>query len=463
MGQDRLGLKEVRGMDFSLVTVSLNHPESMEYLFRNEKPDVIALGVFQTDLIDRAKLCQQLRERWPNVKIIVGGPLATVMPKTVLSETGADILCRGEADFTFREVMERLIAGKNVLGIEGVMIRGEDSTITEVAQSHRIPRVPLSQLNKMEINPDMLQVALGEGDFQLVPVSLSRGCAYGDCSFCSIDNNRWRRLGAQEARKRLDVLAGLGKFIAVWDPLFGGQPQVLDRYLAAFTGFTGKLGVSMSVDQFLLPGEIGKRNINFKLIKKLAKIGVERIALGVESFSDSMLLRIKNGRYTGQEAVNVLLAISRAGITVRPTIILFDIDTTSAELDDCMQKLFGYVDVAAAEKFNVQLHFNPHVICSAGTPYYDYVLRRAANGLGIFGLPGHPADLYPYWSLEPEHSIISQVERFILRFSDEFKIPNPKDGSNHFPNNNLITTFAEILRITTNAELTPTKSEPADA
>src|SRR3989344_6788767 len=69
-------------------------------------PDWVGLSAI-TSLVARAsELCAMIRKDFPNIKILVGGSHATVMPEETLALSGADIVISGECEDVLVDIIE---------------------------------------------------------------------------------------------------------------------------------------------------------------------------------------------------------------------------------------------------------------------------------------------------------------------------------------------------------------------
>ncbi|MFA6530859.1 MAG: radical SAM protein [Candidatus Micrarchaeia archaeon] len=411
MDQPKLGLKELKA-DFGFVLVARNESRSMRSFFGYDQPDMVAMGVYETELPGLANLCKKIRIHWPETEIVVGGPLATVIPRTVLSVSKANILCRGEADLTFREVVERRAAGKDILGIDGVLVRRNDGTILEHPNSEVIPRIPLSMLENIAMHPEVIRLILEESGSFLTPAIFSRGCAYGNCSFCSVDSNKWRMLSPEIVREQLAMLKTFGRKIGIRDTLFGGPRSVLGNYVRTLEGAAEEIAVSMSVDQFLIGNAPGNREIDIDVMDSMFRAGIRMISMGVESLTDSMLKRLKHSRYTADEAIRVLVTLGKKGFVIRSNLILTDAETTDEELKTTVDSAATISEIFRREKMDVVLRPLSAVSPCPGTPYYDkFLASSTANGGSnrFYGQKCHPGDPFPYYDVEPEANAFPAV------------------------------------------------------
>ncbi len=117
-------------------------------------PAVMGTSVYEFNIDEVRSLIEDVKKTNPDITFAVGGPAATQIPKSVLRITGADIAFRGEADFTFREAVERLGRGSSVedlSDIEGVVVR-KNGKIYYGSESAKTPVIDQKTLRAIDID-----------------------------------------------------------------------------------------------------------------------------------------------------------------------------------------------------------------------------------------------------------------------------------------------------------------------
>jgi hypothetical protein len=162
-------------------------------------------------------------------------------------------------------------------------------------------------------------------------IAASRGC-HGECSFCFIRRfygcslRRTRPLDSLEkeletrlARRTIDSLY----FI---DPSFIGQGEKERERVVAISRLAQGLGLPFGF-------ETRVDSIDPHLLSILADNGARSIFLGIESGCDTVLQRIGK-RVTKQQVIRSVRAVQTSGIQLTVGFIMFEPDTSLAELAD---------------------------------------------------------------------------------------------------------------------------------
>lgn len=162
--------------------------EDLVKKIRSISPEVIGFSCLTTAMGNTLRLISRIREQKIRAKIILGNIHPTLFPDELLQRGSADIIVRGEGEFTLRETVNALAQGEDVSGITGI------SYLHEGLVRHNPDRELVADLDDLPF-PDWRAFdlrhyrrypMLGIYDKLTLPVQGSRGCPF-DCLFCSQD------------------------------------------------------------------------------------------------------------------------------------------------------------------------------------------------------------------------------------------------------------------------------------
>jgi len=146
------------------------------------------------------------------IPIVWGGPHATLLPEQTLASQYVDIVCIGEGELTFLELVEALLSKRPIAGIKGVAYREEGKAIVNPARE-------LLDVEKIFSTPwELVDIEKYiHADFYLRGTQrsldigqTSRGCPF-QCGFCSSATIRQRKWRAMSVEKASEIIIGTVK------------------------------------------------------------------------------------------------------------------------------------------------------------------------------------------------------------------------------------------------------------
>ena len=171
--------------------------QDLSELILNKSFDIILLG-FMAPRFRRTvrELCLTIdKARGVESFFILGGYGPSAMPEYVIQETGADIVCVGEADYTITSIVNAIKGGNSRAEIQGLLseINGivYKNSFGSVITNDRAPKIkklddlplPRWDLFPMDIYTTNLKFAGMGSDERSFPIISSRGCT-DRCTFC---------------------------------------------------------------------------------------------------------------------------------------------------------------------------------------------------------------------------------------------------------------------------------------
>jgi radical SAM superfamily enzyme YgiQ (UPF0313 family) len=243
-------------------------------------PDVIGLS-FSTLTSEVAyETVNRLKEEFPHILIICGGPHPTVMPSQVLQQSQADVVVIGEGERTFLELLQAYSAKRSFANVAGIAIRhNEDVLFTPkrslIANLDSIP-FPAWDLVNLKRYPGYIWKKTSPD----VCMISSRGCPF-NCTFCS--NPVWKVNKPWVRFRSPDNVASEVKML--WEKY--GAKEIYD-----FSDeFNASLRRSIEICKEIASLEL---NMNFKvqlradkiteeLAKNLKAMGCWLVGIGIES------------------------------------------------------------------------------------------------------------------------------------------------------------------------------------
>lgn len=168
------------------------HGLSFEKIIERINPNTKVVGIssmFTNEYLIVRKLCLKIREKLPNVLIILGGEHPTALAEPTLKyDQHVDFIFHGEADQTLVEFMKRLVSGEDLKTTPGIYFRDKETGL--IKKNPSLPRMvdldehrPLWEKIPVEYYLEN-KLSLSRTGVRSLPILATRGCPY-KCTFCS--------------------------------------------------------------------------------------------------------------------------------------------------------------------------------------------------------------------------------------------------------------------------------------
>ena len=245
---------------------------------QEKEPSVIGFSAFTVQVKSAGDIASQIKYRFPDIKIGLGGPHATAIPKETLEEfPGFDYMVLGEGENIIPQLFNTRLSD-----IKGVVTRGKEDYSYDRIQN--LDELPFPSWEKFDISrypgDDPHQTN------QELPISTSRGCL-GKCVFCA------RPYGRKIIHRSIDSIVGemernITDFdceaISFCDETFTANMDHSER----FFGEVVKRGLNKKVRW-----SCGTRvdNATPELFKQMKEAGCYYVFFGFESGDNEMLIR----------------------------------------------------------------------------------------------------------------------------------------------------------------------------
>ena len=172
-----------------------------------QNTDVIGVNAPFTDSrIVLYPLTRKIKAAFPNAKLVIGGVLATTLPRQVITHSGADIVVKGEGEIAFAKILNDVPLEK----IPGLVFRLPSGDIFESnlrsEQLASINSIPPPGYDFRPIEEYVKWSPRGDRADKTLSVISSRGCPF-TCEFCSIPEKgqRWRPFTPERVLKEIKM------------------------------------------------------------------------------------------------------------------------------------------------------------------------------------------------------------------------------------------------------------------
>ncbi len=272
--------------DFLVETYS---KEEFISLLELEKPFIIGITIFSTELYDAFNIAKQIKEHDQNIILIGGGPHTALYPKETLEQPFFDMVCQGEGEKALVDIVDHVINGREIKGIDNIwykkdneVIPPERAFINAFDDLDEAPILDQGFVNHRNYYQPFLHSGKG-----LIAVLAGRGCPF-KCTYCNSSSRIPRQRSIEHIIK--EIISLVEKFncnnVFLLDDTFNIKSsrviefskQILDKNIKITWSFRGRVN-----------------SLNEETIEIAKKAGLKHIALGVEDFTDEGLKKVKKG------------------------------------------------------------------------------------------------------------------------------------------------------------------------
>jgi radical SAM superfamily enzyme YgiQ (UPF0313 family) len=258
-------------------------------------PDMVGLSVMLNNLIVCLELAELIKKINSDIKIIFGGIMVNLYPKSTISYESVDYGVIGEGEQTFPELLEYLEKKLPLKKVRGLVFKNNNEIIVNDS------RPPIEEMDEIayparELLDNSKYKSLISHKSPITILFTSRGCPY-QCNFCSKPSfwNKWRFHSPKYVANEFEVCADLGiKEILVYDDIFTSNSQRVRKVCEEIN----KKQLDISWDIRTRIDLVHRDDLNV-----LKKSGCVRINYGVES-GDPEILKILNKGYTIEKIKN---------------------------------------------------------------------------------------------------------------------------------------------------------------
>jgi radical SAM superfamily enzyme YgiQ (UPF0313 family) len=336
-------------------------------------------------------ICHQLKQRLPQLQIVLGGPEITADNGWVLEQSCVDFASIGEGEQTFAELLDALRNGPTPsAAIAGLWCR-----------THPAPpafRQPLPHLN--DISSPYLAGILDAADERMLMLETIRGCIF-KCKFCYYPKS----YDALYFVSREKIIANLrhaaergAREVVLLDPTLNQRRDFNDflRLLAEHNPIQPD-----GTKQFMYFGELRAEGINVETARLLREANFTEVEIGLQSV-DPLAQDLMDRRNNMKAFERGVRAMLDAGIRVKVDLIIGLPGDTAASVRR------GYEYLASTELFTDVQVFNLAIL--PGTAF-----RAEAEMLGLKFQPRPP-----YYVLETPTLNLTQIYGLMQEAQDIF-------------------------------------------
>ncbi len=252
----------------------------------SKQPKIIGLTGTTPLILRIYKLASKIKESFPDIKIVVGGPHVSVLPERTLKECSSiDMIVRGEGEITSYELVTAIKNQSPFDGIDGLAYRKNEKVLLTSPQTRilNLDSLPFPDRSDLPIKKYMPSIKW----FNRAPfatVMTSRGCP-NDCVFCASKLILGRAVRFRSPQNVLKEIRELKNKYGIKEVMFYDDTFTLNKEriyelcdLFVKSNINITWGCLSRVDR-----------IDEDLLSKMKEAGCHIMSYGVESGSERML------------------------------------------------------------------------------------------------------------------------------------------------------------------------------
>lgn len=269
-----------------------------------DEPFVVALTVFFWNRAQSLEMARQVKLRWPNCRVVIGGNDVSHQQEPLFAEAPwVDVLVHGEGELRFRDLLHCFLSDGDLATIPGISYSSGGAVVTN-PDAERI--VDLEQV----VSPILSPVYADEDitGSSMIIYETNRGCPYS-CAFCywgGATNSKVRQFDLDRIFAELDRLIRLmpnDATLFISDANFGILAR--DRQIAEHI-----VALSKRYDKRLIISTNWAKNSSERIVEIASMLHTAEltgaITLSAQSF-DANVLQIANRKNIKQDHYRRLL------------------------------------------------------------------------------------------------------------------------------------------------------------
>ncbi len=365
------------------------HPELYKGWARQiakENADIVGFTMLGSNIRNTALVANEVRKLMPGVTLIAGGPSLTRENFGCIEDafTFADYVIEGEGEAILPRFISCVEQRGDFTKLPQLWLKDKDGNLTYTGHA------PLQNIDTIAY-PDFTD--FNRKDYPCpdkLPLLFSRGCIL-NCNYCE---NKWNHL-TQRSRTGRNVFEELKhdvKKYGIKEYMFNDDSLISSKTLRQMDEYCDLVLAEGLVMPWSVYGTRVERLITQPFLNKLRRTGMERVSLGVESFSSRVQKEMgKSSRY--DDADKMCRMFANEGIKTESWIIYGYPTESDADFDETLNWFVKNPNVLS------------HVTANSFGPNAKYLHDRPGIIRNLSSVPGHWEGL--------ESTLEKRKERFL--------------------------------------------------
>lgn len=310
-------------------------------------PDVVGLSILTPRYAISKKLIASLREKLPEIKIVVGGAHISALPEASIKDLKVDYAVVGEGEYTLLELLDYLKGKKKIGDIPGLVYYFNNEVIKVNAKRPNIINLdsipfPAWELIDPRKYPPMPHQFFFK-KYPIAPIITTRGCPYV-CTFCAAESIWGRKYRMRTTKNIVDEIELLVtkygvKEIHIEDDNF----TLIKKHAMDVCNEIIKRKLNIV---WKCPNGVRVDSLDKELLEKMKESGCYQLAFGIESGNQRILDNV-NKKLDLKRVPQVIKNAKAVGLEVHGFFILgLPGETYKTAMDTIKYSKFLELDVA---------------------------------------------------------------------------------------------------------------------
>lgn len=288
--------------------------------------DVEMIGIsnlFSIAFFMVAQLSRSIKERFPHVPLVLGGPHPSALPEFSLNHSRADYAVIGDGEETSRNLVDALEAGREPDRVAG-LARIQDGVLSIQQKAPLSGDLDLLPIPDRDLIPIENYIQLNDSHGcsyrkRWTNMIATRGCPYR-CTFCSIPGAYGGRWAMRSAGSVVDEVEALRSRHGIEEFHFEDDNLCLDRN--KMTELSHELIRRAPGISWQTPNAVRSEGLDAEMLNLMRRSGLTHLVLAPESGSPRVLRELMDKRQDLDQVKRVVGEASRQGIKTAAFFIL---------------------------------------------------------------------------------------------------------------------------------------------
>jgi len=285
--------------------------ELFRILDESEKPGMLAFSAMTNQFDYCARLATWAKEKWPDVPILFGGHHPTLAPDEVIGVPAVDMICLGEGEEAFVELVDRMARGDDFSDVRNFWIKRDGEIIkNDVRPLHGdINALPFMDLDICHLN----ELFAYSGMY--LELMAGRGCPYQCTYCCNPAVVRFYKGKGKVVRKRTvdkvieEIKYHLKNYPQMSCVFFADETFTLDKkwILAFCEAYKREIGLPFVA-------MVRPETLDEEMIRIMADAGCDLLRIGVESGNEWLRTNVLKRHMTNEQIISAFDLAEKYGI-----------------------------------------------------------------------------------------------------------------------------------------------------